>query len=200
MAKGNGSTRGVDKTHKEIYSRGKAQKDIDGYIQAYTAKGGEDYRFWSKFDTEENRQKMMSWMDSQTKVNGKNLYRGSYMLSGDIVQNLVYGGWEEGKTIISPKEISGNPAGLLSFTQNKDYVFSYEGYKPSPKSNYDRFENEPIRVMFSVETSGKNFVDITNKSHYKQERESVAKASSSKFIYSGSEYQNGYWLIKLKEK
>lgn len=192
MAKGNGGTRTAMPSS--------LQKEIDGYIQAYTAKGGPDYSLWSQFDTEENRQKMMTWMDKQPKVSGENLYRGSWMLSGDIVNNLVFGGWKEGETIVTPEIISGNPAGLLSFTKNSTAVFSYEGFKPKPKATYDKFENEPMRVKFVVQTSGKNFVDITKKSHYSSENESVAKASSTRFVFAGARYVNDYWEVNLKEK
>lgn len=192
MGKGSGGTRS---------GLSSADRDVLGYIQAITAKGGQDYQFFAKYDTPENREKFSSWLDAQSKVDGENLYRGSYLLSGDITKYLVLGEWEEGKTIISGDMISGNSNGLLHFSKDSQRVFGYEGMKPKPKAEYDRFENEPMRVKFNIETQGVSFVDISSSSHYQEEKEAVAK-SSSKFIFMGAVYHSSpsYWEIKLREK
>lgn len=190
MAKGSGNTRSTG-----------IQNSVDAYIQAYTAKGGPDYSLVSSGDTEKNREKFINWLDSAPKVNGDTIYRGSQILSGDILYNLIYGGWKENETIVDSSYISNNSAGILSFTRNKESVFSYAGSKPRPNPKYDRFENELAHVKFTVKTSGEHFVDISKKSHYPDEREVVAK-SNTKFIYMGKQFHQvgQWWEIFLKEK
>ena len=122
------------------------------------------------------------------------------MLSGDIVRGTSFGEWEEGKTEFTGDMLGANSAQILSFSKDPERVLGYGGMKPSPKRGYDTFENQPQRVKFQVETTGKGMVDISSKSHYKVEQEAVAK-TSSKFVYMGAEYkQSGaFWIIKLKE-
>ena len=182
-------------------ARRKRYDAVDGYIQAYTAKGGADYGLVSEYDTPANREKFMKWMDGQEKLDGVPLYRASHILAGDIVNNIVYGGWKEGETEIDSSYISNNSAGLLAFSRQSTRVFSYGGSMPKKNPKYDRFENEPMHVKFRVDTSGKNFVDIASRSHYPEEQEAVAR-NSAKFSYMGEEFheRGQWWEIKLKEK
>ena len=196
MAKNSGTTRlRMSGTHSA-----QVPPEVDGFIKAYTAKGGPDYRFFSQFYNTENAEKTKKWMDDQPKLDGVSVFRGSQMLSGDIVNFIVYEGWKAGETIIPTELISGNPSGILAFSKQSTRVLSYGGTTPKPKPEYDRFENEPITVKFEVETSGVNFVDIARLSHYPEEQEAVAK-KNARFKYIGAEYKDigSYWLIKLKE-
>lgn len=196
MAKGSGNTRSQGPSG----SGTQAPPEVDGFIKAYTAKGGPDYSFFSQFYSTANAEKTKQWMDGQPKLDGVSVFRGSQMLSGDIVNFIVYEGWKAGETIIPTELISDNPSGLLPFSRQSTRVLSYGGSTPKPKPEYDRFENEPMTVKFEVETSGVNFVDIAKLSHYPEEQEAVAK-KNARFKYMGAEYKDvgAYWLIKLKE-
>ena len=76
------------------YHRGKGKKeedtDIDNFIKVYTSMGGIDYSRYSKYDTSENVTKCIKFLDKQPKIKNNILFRGSYILSGDIVNNIVY--------------------------------------------------------------------------------------------------------------
>lgn len=195
MAKGAGGTRSNAPKNGQV-----VPSEVDGFIKAYTAKGGPDYGFFSQFYSTANAEKTKRWMDDQPKLDGVSVFRGSQMLSGDIVNFIVYEGWKKGETIIPTELISDNPSGLLAFSRQSSRVLSYGGSTPKPKAGYDRFENEPITVKFEVETAGVNFVDITKLSHYPEEQEAVAK-KNARFKYMDAEYmeRGAYWLIKLKE-
>lgn len=192
MAKGNGGTRS---------SSISSQTKSDNYILAYTAKGGPDYKFFSKYDTDENRSAFFSFLDNAPKENGSMVYRGTHLLTGDV-EKIITGQYEEGISEFPLSMVSDNTAGILSFSKDSVRTLGYSGSMPKLKSGYDKFQNEPMRVRFQVETNGKNFVDISNRSHYKEEQEVVAKASAVRFTYMGAEYRNngGFWVIKLKEK
>lgn len=187
------------------YHRGKGKKeedtDIDNFIKVYTSKGGIDYSRYSKYDTSENVTKCIKFLDKQPKIKNNILFRGSYILSGDIVNNIVYGNWKEGETILSGNEIGSSNNNFLSFSKNGNRVFGYTESKPKPKEDYDKFENEPKRVRYSISTKGKNFVDISKKSIYPEEQECLAVKKSSRFKYLGATYheKGDYWDIKLEE-
>ena len=191
MAKSNGTTRSsVSKSSKS-----------DNYILAYTSKGGPDYRFFSQYDTPENREAFMAFLDNAPKENGTTIFRGTHLLTGDI-EKILAGQYEEGVSEFPASLLGNNSADVLSLSRDAVRTLGYSGQMPKPKSGYDKFQNEPMRIRFQVETTGKNFVDISSKSHYQVEKEVVAKASKAKFTYMGAEYRQngGFWVIKLKER
>lgn len=194
------------KTEEEFFEgKSKSTKEspsetVKNYIAAYTAKGGADYHLFEEYDTLGAMKETLQWLDNAPKVDGVELYRGTHMLSGDIVNRFVYGGLSEGQ-VVTLKDINGEDNGsIISFTRDKDRIFSYSGYMPEKNPDYDEFENEAMRLTIKVKTKGGGFVDIQKYSHYEVEQECITK-DTNKYKFINAEFISPSlgWQVNLEE-
>lgn len=158
------------------------EERIDGFIKAITAWGGEDYPAYESFYTDENKALYESWLREQPKVDGKTLFRG-YVFDADYfgLEYLHVG------DILCMDNLT--QLDMPSFSSTLQ-LYCFEFGEVTLSDN--------IKVVFEVNTHGKYFVDISEKSFYKSEREYKC-TSDVKLKIESIAKKHGYWHIKLEE-
>lgn len=157
---------------------------IQGIIKAMTAYGGdcEDYEhFWN----DDNIILFNEWMRQQPKVSGITLYRGY------TFDEFYYN--EANFRLCSVVGSDALTQGVLpSFTTDMLRAVGYAN-----EFGEIGMDNS-VKVLFSIKTCGKAFVDISNLSFYKSENEHKC-TDSVKLKVVAFERKAGLWQITMKE-
>lgn len=133
---------------------------IKEYIKAVTAHGGDDFDSLQHGYTEEGRKAFEAWLDTMPRISGKTLYRG-YCFDAQY--------WNDSCIKVGSSIVVDNMTqsfDLPSFTTELIRAATYMN-----EFGEGLLLDNRQKVLFRVETSGKYFVDISEFSHYPEERE-----------------------------
>lgn len=131
---------------------------IQGFINAITSYGGDDYDLFEAYYTPQNEIRFQAWLKGQPKVDGVTLYRG-YTFDRRYFEDadMKLGGY----------------IGIDQLTQANLPSFTTDLFRASMYVNeYGEIGlDDAVRVLFVIRTHGRGFVDISEYSWHKEERE-----------------------------
>lgn len=161
------------------------QERIDGFIKAITSYGGDEYPSYDGFFTDENKSLYKQWLARQPKASDVTLHRG-YTFDEQYIR----------LDLLSLGDIMTKD----SLTQDDMPSFTTQQVRASMYMNeYGEITLDgSVRVLFVIRTAGKSFVDITNHSFYKEEKEYKC-TDDVRLKVTGLGKRGGYWLINLEE-
>lgn len=132
--------------------------NVEGFIKAITSYGGEDYPQFEEWYTPQNAISFQAWLNCQPKADGVILYRG----------------YTFGRSYFEDADMRlGKVVGVDQLTQETLPSFTTDKIRASLYMNeYGEIgSDDGVRVLFVIRTKGKYFVDISELSHYKEERQ-----------------------------
>ena len=132
------------------------------YIKAITARGGDGYEEWEEYDNDFCEWCFDKWIEEQPRVDRK-LFRGYKMSKSKFDRYQV------GK-IITCEDIYNRT--YPSFTTSEMRAVIYI-------QDYMVYDDEEVKVLFSVECKGKYGVDISKYSYYPEETEHLFAKDAS---------------------
>lgn len=130
---------------------------IEGFVKAITAYGG-DCESYEGYYSEENAMLFLKWLKDQPKVKDTTLYRG-YTFNASYFNDGCYD--------------IGAIIGVDALTQESLPSFTSEMVRACRYIN-DFGEigfDDTVRVLFTINTHGVSFVDISSMSYYPEEKE-----------------------------
>lgn len=162
------------------------EAQVQKFIKATTAYGGDDYPLYSGGYTEEGARAFREWIAYQEGVSDVTLFRG-YSFDPRY--------WEDGMVE------EGSIIGIDQMTQSTELPAFTEG--PIRATLYmNEFGEVSLewreRVFFEIKTHGKSFIDISPWSRYPEEKEYRCK-EDTRLLVTGIKQKGGYLHITCEE-